>query len=256
MKDIIILGSGRSGTSMLAATFEGTGYYLGDNYLGENNSNPKGFFEDYEVNTINEDILKNYVKNYPEWYRNIFAPSHTFYRARWLAVLDKNTDVTSNDIFKERIQERINKSPFCYKDPRFSYTLPAWTPLLSRNTAFICIYREPQNTAESIVKECQDSEPLRSLKMNFKQAIKVWESMYLHVLKHFESTKDDFNWIFVHYNQLLDLSAFERLNAVIGVDLKTSVPKKALNRTKSKAGIHQMVNKVYLKLNELSGYEQ
>jgi hypothetical protein len=256
MNDVIILGSGRSGTSMLAATFQDSGYYLGDNYLGQNNSNPKGFFEDYEVNTINEDILKKYFKDYPEWYRRIFCPKHTFYRARWLAVLDQNNEVSSDAEFKKRIQERISQSPFCYKDPRFSYTLPVWTPFLSMNTLFICIYREPQNTAESIVKECQDSQPLRSLKMDFKQALRVWKSMHLHVLKHYENTKDDFEWIFVHYNQLLDLSAFKRLNVGIGINLKTSVPDKAINRTKSKVKVNQKVNEIYQKLNKLSGYEQ
>ena len=240
---------------MLAGSFEGAGYYLGDNYLVKNNSNPKGFFEDYEVNTINEDMLNEYIANYPEWFRKRFTPAHTFYRARWLSVLNGNKIITPDKKFEGRIQERLSKSPFCYKDPRFSYTLPAWLPYLSDDTVIFCAFREPQNTAESIVKECRDSEPLRNLKMDFKQALKVWKSMYGHILKHYEQTKNKFDWIFIHYNQLLDLSAFSELEEKTGAKLNTSFPEKSINRTQSDQNVDKRTQTLYSKLCILSKYE-
>lgn len=53
----------------------------------------------------------------------------------------------------------------CYKDPRFSYTLPAWLPYL-HDTRMICIFREPGLTAESIVTECRTMPYLANLEMN------------------------------------------------------------------------------------------
>ena len=53
IRDGLILGSGRSGTSMLAGTLSAAGYYIGDCLIEANEANPKGFFEDYEVNAIN-----------------------------------------------------------------------------------------------------------------------------------------------------------------------------------------------------------
>src|SRR5690349_21816574 len=99
MYNLFILGSGRSGTSMLTGSLANSGYMLGENaeYLGKNAANPKGFYEDFEVNTINEDILALYLWNFREKIRRTFFPSYTFYRARWLArikedkVIDKTT---------------------------------------------------------------------------------------------------------------------------------------------------------------------
>jgi len=44
MKNCIILGSGRSGTSMVAGTLAKSGYFMGDNLYPARESNPKGFF--------------------------------------------------------------------------------------------------------------------------------------------------------------------------------------------------------------------
>jgi Uncharacterized protein conserved in bacteria len=57
MRNCLILGSGRSGTSMVAGTLASAGYFIGDNLYPRLASNPKGFFEDPEINAINEDLL-------------------------------------------------------------------------------------------------------------------------------------------------------------------------------------------------------
>jgi RNA-directed DNA polymerase len=50
--NILILGCGRSGTSMVAGTLASGPWYLGDNYIRPRVSNPKGFFEDSLVNKL------------------------------------------------------------------------------------------------------------------------------------------------------------------------------------------------------------
>lgn len=58
----LILGSGRSGTSMLAGILHQAGYFMGDKLHKPELSNPKGFFEWMTINQINEQILAAYVK--------------------------------------------------------------------------------------------------------------------------------------------------------------------------------------------------
>ena len=57
MRNCIILGSGRSGTSMVAGSVAGAGYHMGDQLHAARISNPKGFFESSEINDINEALL-------------------------------------------------------------------------------------------------------------------------------------------------------------------------------------------------------
>lgn len=215
---------------MLAGYFAKAEYYFGDHYLKKNNSNPKGFFEDYEVNTINEDILKKSVKNMPEIIRYLFYRDRTFYRARWLASLNTASSIKTDDVINARIKERLEKEPFCYKDPRFSYTLPIWK-VLSSNTVFLCIFREPQNTARSILKECRASKPLRKLKMTYDQALEIWFNMYQHITLNYQKAKDQHNWLFVHYNQVLSGERKVEMERLTGAQIDDDFPDQRINRT-------------------------
>ena len=58
MKNCLILGSGRSGTSMLAGTLYREGLYIGDRVMPPTPGNPKGYFESFDIQDLNEDILK------------------------------------------------------------------------------------------------------------------------------------------------------------------------------------------------------
>jgi hypothetical protein len=54
MRDCIVLGSGRSGTSMVAGALAKAGYFMGDRLYPARDANPLGFFEAPEINSINE----------------------------------------------------------------------------------------------------------------------------------------------------------------------------------------------------------
>mgnify|MGYP006290474083 CR=1 FL=1 len=57
-KEVIILGLGRTGTSMVAGILEKLGIDMGTNYKKKNDSNPLGYFENVEFLEINKQILK------------------------------------------------------------------------------------------------------------------------------------------------------------------------------------------------------
>ncbi len=61
----LILGSGRSGASMVAGSLSQSGYFMGDNQFGSKQGNPKGLFEDEEIDGINEALLSQVVPKRP-----------------------------------------------------------------------------------------------------------------------------------------------------------------------------------------------
>lgn len=260
MNKILILGSGRSGTSMLTGMLASSGFHLGDDfeYLNKNKANPKGFFEDYEVNTVNEDILKATLVNLPEFLRQLFLPSSTFYRARWLARLSKKKSIKTTLQINDRVRYLVHKDNFCYKDPRLSYTLPIWQSVMHEEgvcAKYIVVYREPSKTSNSIVRECIESKALHPLKMNSKKALQVWELMYSHILQNYKKDKNKKDWLFVHFNQLFEIETLKRIESFVGVVIDKEFPDKKLSRAQLKEeAVNLKISLIYDKLNELSLY--
>lgn len=258
MRNVLIFGSGRSGTSMLTGALAQAGYYLGNypNYLGKNGANPKGFFEDLEVNTINEDILKKSLLNPPEGIRRFIFPELTFYRARWLARIPISVSFRSDLSIDQRIKKQLSNTPFCYKDPRFSYTLPVWQKHLTSNTIFLVVYREPSKTAESIVRECRENPALKTLKMNTKLALQVWKFMYSHILRNYSKSVNKNHWIFIHYEQLFDPVRIREIEAILDAKIDLGFPDRTISRSENiNRDVSSKIENLYLQLNRLSSFQ-
>ena len=183
MKNIIIMGSGRSGTSMVAGCFANSGYFMGDNLWNACESNPKGFFEDREINEINEVLLEPDIPKRIHFFGKCFFRHRPVKWQRWLACLPPDFKPAYCPVTSERIKTILQRQPYCFKDPRFSYTLPIWTPLL-KNAVFICVFREPGRTAHSIYKECLERWYLANAKTGIKISLAGFEDMGSHVLTY------------------------------------------------------------------------
>lgn len=240
MKSCLIIGAGRSGTSMLAGILHQAGYFLGENLYKSKPSNPKGFFEWMEITRINEEILAGYDQKpakFQRWLSSIPPTVNVGY---------KNTSIT------ERIREVIRKTPFCYKDPRFSYTLPVWRTFLPSEVVFLCIFREPNITIGSILHECRTREYLKNFEIDQYIGYAVWYNMYSHILlKHREHLKKFF---FVHYKQIYDGTALPAISEFLEVDLRRDFVEKTLNRTISFDPIPGDVKEIYRQLCDLAHY--
>ncbi len=201
MRSCLILGSGRSGTSMLAGTLVAAGYYIGGRPYGARKANPKGFFETVAINAINEKLLSSIA---PSRSRSPFLKvwRATFPSERWLARVPPGTPINSSPRLAQRIARQVNRRPFAFKDPRFCYTLPAWRPHLPADTVFLCIFREPGRTVMSMLRECRSHYP--DIHLDETEAFGIWMDMYRHVLN---THRHDGDWLFVHYEQVLDGSA-------------------------------------------------
>ncbi len=192
MKNVIIVGSGRSGTSMVIGLFAKNRPNMGGKLYPPDKYNKKGYFEASEKIHLNENLLEPAMD----------APlksGNSSNGQRWLGVLENIDSIPSTRPLKNKIKELVRNIPFCYKDPRFSYTLQQWCPHFE-NTVFICIFRDPNATAKSIVDFCKRKK-LTLVNMKYKKAFQVWACMYTHILET-HSKKGD--WLFLHFNQLFD----------------------------------------------------
>ncbi|MHA1600773.1 MAG: hypothetical protein ACTSW2_08085, partial [Alphaproteobacteria bacterium] len=161
---------------MLAGTLAQSGYFIGEDYLPPRDSNPKGFFEGREVNTINERILKSSLTAGQRLQQPVLRLARRlnlpWRSARalhsrgeaWLMPIPLSATIRGNAAIETQISTLTAHAPFCFKDPRFSYTLPVWRPHLDlERTVFLCIFRHPAETAASIAKECRTQPYLRGM---------------------------------------------------------------------------------------------
>lgn len=244
---------------MLGGILHHAGYFLGDRLHKPRESNPKGFFEWFKINKINEEILAGYeietlISRLTMLFMKKYTVNNPGTNQRWLMAIPLEVDIRSSDSRLEgEILQVINRKPFCYKDPRFSYTLPVWQRYLKNDTVYICMFREPDVTVESILKECRNQDYLACLSIRRKQAYRVWENMYSHILyKHAPSTK---NLFFVHYNQVFDGSAIPLFSKALDVSLNDDFVDEKLKRTMPSGQIPGDVYQLYRELCHRAGYK-
>jgi hypothetical protein len=240
MRNCLILGSGRSGTSLLAGLLSGAGYYMGNHLIPPDEANPRGYFEDDEVNAINEALLAPVT----------LAPEGPAYGWRWLARVPVGTRIPACPDTAQRIQAQTGRAPFCLKDPRFSYTLPVWRPFLG-NAAFLCVFREPARTAHSILKECRPGTYLEGLPMSFPEAVAVWTLMYRHIVEGHRHSGD---WLFFHYDQLFQEESLRKLQAVLGAPANRQFPDPGLRRSPAEGPVGPAAQALYEQLCRLAYY--
>ena len=236
MKNCVVLGSGRSGTSMVAGTLSAAGYYLGPNLLPATVSNPKGYFESRTVNEINELLLEDRVRNgwstilprrVTQWLPSGLRPFDL--GQRWLAPIGEHGERPQEPAGEviERMQACVDVEPFCLKDPRFSYTLDDWPPLREKHPVVVVVFRHPAVSVESIVKDSRNTDYLKRLRVDRQIALRSWMSNYEAVLANGAST----DWLFLHYDQLLYGNGVDRLAGELAAPVTREFLDAALRRS-------------------------
>lgn len=190
MRDCVILGSGRSGTSAMAGCFANAGYWQGERLLAPSASNPKGFFEDHLVNRVNQALLGSVAPHFPKG-------------LQWLAVVPPGIEFDGRP-FRDYMRAIAAHRPFCLKDPRFSYTLEAWRSVLEP-VRVICMFRHPTATVNSILAHLR----LHNVRGNLDtdDLYDTWLATYVHILGQEGERR------FVEYDRLLvDRKIIRHLN--------------------------------------------
>jgi hypothetical protein len=228
-RSVLICGAGRSGTSALAGMVDQGSHFHGDNLFPASPSNPKGFFENYDINDLNEELLLRSAtahmgseavgRVYGEYRRGQY----------WLARWPEAMTVLQAPDLQTRIRALVQRQPLCFKDPRFSVTAPAWLEELPQ-AVVLCIFRPPAVTAESILHECRSADYLLDHRISVVDAFELWRLSYRRMVRLYASGAQV---LFVRYADLFDPARLRALEAQLGLPLVRSFAEGALDRTHS-----------------------
>lgn len=233
MFNSLILGCGRSGTSMLAGSLYHSGYNIGGKGHDPNEGNPKGYFETKEVNGINDFILFN-------------DPNTVFTEGSshgWLSQFPPDKTPKIRTGLDPKMRELTWKhQPFVFKDPRFSYTLPNWRLFLPRNTKFICVFRDPREVVNSIIRNCQTAPYLSKIVITEQDCYNIWLSMYQHIIGTHIKYGD---WLFLDYNQILHEDGLYSVEELLDAKIDRSFLDPSLQRAVNHGSMPEAVRAMY-----------
>jgi len=175
---LLVLGSHRCGTSMLAGLLALHGAFMGQT-LPPGKNNPKGYWENIGINEVNENMLAHLRVSWdwpfilpPGWQKRLafFAPL----QARACAPFQEQT-------------------LWAVKDPRLCRLLPLWLPLFSppeKKLRAVVVFRHPESACRSL--EVRNA-------MGRRQALALWLHHFVDALTSLQNLP----WISVDYERML-----------------------------------------------------
>lgn len=202
---------------------------MGDALLPPTVSNRYGYFEDRRLGALNIRLIDQIL----EWNkfnrlirRRISPAAHTDQRCFWLAAPRRVKVVEPTRGDRKQMEQFMAQVPFCYKLPHFNTTLPSWRPFLPSNTRFIVVYRQPDKTVDSMLRDaCEVYDP--PLAISRRWAYTSWLRNYRRLLLEYS---EEGEWLFVHYDQVLSMEALPALENFCEVKLDTSQIDKRTSR--------------------------
>jgi hypothetical protein len=232
MSNFIVTGSGRSGTSMVTGILAAAGYHTGDDYIPPRRANAQGFFEDNQINRINDAIIGRMIgvrRHLARCWglRRLLPPCERHRDFFWLSYpAQPRRPVVMPQRILGFMTQRLAAQPFAYKDPRFSITLPVWRPLLPANTRFLAVFRDPHPTVDSIRRELPEGYSTVG-PLSPRYLYRSWYEHYSHLLDQ-ESAQGE--WLFVHYADILEGGSRPAVERFIGQPLDWSSVDPKLSR--------------------------
>ncbi|MBQ0929722.1 sulfotransferase [Ideonella alba] len=229
VRSVLIVGSGRSGTSCLAGMFSPETHHHARDLYKPQVSNPKGFFEAAHINDLNESIQVHsaMARHGADATRHLlqgFEPHQL-----WLARFDDGMPATWNDQHRRQIADAVRDRPLCLKDPRMSITLPAWLEQLP-DALVLSIHRPPAVSAASILRECQVATYLLDFRISLHDALAVWRQSYRRMVQAYRAGVDV---LFLRYDDLFDEQRLQQLESRVGARLRRDFAERQLNRTQA-----------------------
>ncbi len=157
----VITGCGRSGTSAVAKLLHRAGISVGHDLVPADASNADGYFEERAVVAVNDAIVAG-------------AGLHP-----WFSTATRPDVIAAARPHLGAMRELAARATPAWKDPRFSWTLEAWLPLLPSPPRVIVCLRSPGEVAASTLRyygRSDDDEATRA-------ALHVWRSQYERLLE-------------------------------------------------------------------------
>jgi hypothetical protein len=230
MNSLLIMGAGRSGTSMVAGLFRNSPAHMGNRSYEATESNPRGYFEDREVNEVN-DLL---IASSWQWRatrlvgRRLAPPAHLDPRAYFVAAPRWVWPNRPSGPLLARMRRLLDQRPFCYKDPRFNVTLPSWRRVLPDGTRFIVVFRDPGRTITSLMRFAAAEDYSPPLPLTPEWCRIAWLRTYDRLLNRYSRRGE---WLFVEYDDVLSGRAIDAIRSFTGVEPDTTQIEASLSRS-------------------------
>jgi len=140
MKSVVVIGQGRSATSMIAKGLSAAGVHMGDRLIPASSSNRWGHYEDKDFVWLNNQILKEAggAGDDPPAEDAILEVREEF-RDRVVTLLES----------KVARAEDLGSSAWGWKDPRTVLTWPLFGPLLE-DPIVVIVRRDVRAVADSL----------------------------------------------------------------------------------------------------------
>ena len=153
----------RSGTSMIARILGECGFYIGEpeELVPATRWNPEGHFEHVEFLHLNKAVLRALLGS---WKRPPRRLAWRLLRRRLAPLRDEAV----------ALLRRLDRhSPWAWKDPRTSLTLPFWLPLVPDLHVVVCV-RDPLSVAGSLT--ARDG-------LSTRAGLKLWDAYNREVFR-------------------------------------------------------------------------
>ncbi|MCG6963740.1 MAG: sulfotransferase [Acidobacteria bacterium] len=181
---VCILGSSRSGTSLVTRALNVCGLNLGpaeDLAGAHEHSNPAGYWENLPIQRFNEELLQHLGGSWcvvpdmaPGW---ASRPDLEPYRNR----------------ARRLVAKLAEREPWGWKDPRNSLTLPLWQELIPELRVVVCV-RNPLEAASSIQKAVVRSG-VDAPVVRLAYGLELWGSYQGQIRRHLKPGR----YIVTHY---------------------------------------------------------
>lgn len=182
-KAILILGTGRSGTSVLTGCIGLLGAYLGEELTEGSNLNEKGYFESKKIVQLNKKILE---KNNVSWY---------FIDPENIKPIDINEEIIQN--IKQAILEVYgSKEIIAIKDPRLCILIANYDKALSEmgyEIYYVRIHRDEFSTYKSLVNTASNLGGNKTINVikKYDELLDYYLKNYLYHRIQFDDLIDD-----------------------------------------------------------------
>ena len=135
MKRVVVIGSGRSASSLVANGLHRAGAHMGDELIGRGPSNPEGHWEDRNLVNLNNNIL-------------------TLAGGSWLnpPTWEDVEALPTGGAVRDYLAGRERGESWGMKDPRLVLLWPAWWPQLRELDDLVVLanWRHPKEIAASL----------------------------------------------------------------------------------------------------------
>lgn len=202
---VLVLGMHRTGTSAITGCLNALGVKLGPKIDYSNDENPKGFFENYQVIDINDNILKELGYSWANPYYKQPGLEHPVFKKYY------NNAVSV-------LRESYSSYPLWgLKDPRICLLLPFWRKIIEKELGaelkIIYSLRSPFDVAKSLKKR---SEKHSEYVCGYdSQSFVLWFLHYAFALKAAPDVKS----LVVSFEKIISapLVQFERISNFLKV---------------------------------------